>query len=278
MNPDPPMQNGIHFISGLPRAGSTLLAALLRQNPRFHAGMTSVVGSLYLALLGEMSGRNEFAVFIDNRRRHALLSSLFEAHYRDIHPTKLVFDTNRLWCSKLSGLAQLFPAARVICCVRHMSWIIDSVERLVQRNPFEPSKIFNFDPSGTVYSRAEGVAGANGFVGFAYNALKEAFFGAESGRLILIQYDSLTRQPKETLQKLYDALGEPSFEHDFENVVYEDAAEFDARLGTPGLHVVGRRVQASERPTVLPPDLFRRYEGDNFWREPSLNINGVLVI
>jgi sulfotransferase len=30
------MQNGIHFISGLPRSGSTLLAAILRQNPRFH--------------------------------------------------------------------------------------------------------------------------------------------------------------------------------------------------------------------------------------------------
>jgi len=29
-----------HFISGLPRSGSTLLAALLRQNPRFHAAMT----------------------------------------------------------------------------------------------------------------------------------------------------------------------------------------------------------------------------------------------
>ena len=26
------MDNGIHFISGLPRSGSTLLAAILRQN------------------------------------------------------------------------------------------------------------------------------------------------------------------------------------------------------------------------------------------------------
>ncbi|MEG5055281.1 MULTISPECIES: sulfotransferase [unclassified Microcoleus] len=33
-----------HFISGLPRSGSTLLAALLRQNPRFHSAMTSPVG------------------------------------------------------------------------------------------------------------------------------------------------------------------------------------------------------------------------------------------
>jgi sulfotransferase len=272
------MQNGIHFISGLPRAGSTLLAALLRQNPRFHAGMTSPVGSLYLALLGEMSARNEFAVFLDERQRRDVLSSVFEACYRDIHPTKLVFDTNRAWCAKVAGLAELFPTARVICCVRQMSWIIDSVERMVQRNPFELSKIFNFDPTGTVYSRATGVAGTTGFVGFAYDALKEAFFGAEARRLILVQYDSLTRQPQDTLRKLYEALGEPCFEHDVENVVYEDAVEFDARLGTPGLHSVARRVQAIERATVLPPDLFRRYEGDNFWREPSLNINGVQVI
>ena len=46
------MQNGIHFISGLPRAGSTLLAALLRQNPRFHAGMTSPVGAIFNAKIG----------------------------------------------------------------------------------------------------------------------------------------------------------------------------------------------------------------------------------
>src|SRR3569832_2806671 len=39
-----------HFISGLPRSGSTLLAALLLQNPRFHAGMTSPVGTLFTGM------------------------------------------------------------------------------------------------------------------------------------------------------------------------------------------------------------------------------------
>jgi sulfotransferase len=272
------MQNGIHFISGLPRSGSTLLAALLRQNPRFHGGMTSALGSLYLSLLTEMSGRNEFSVFIDERQRRRILETLFEAYYHEISPTKVVFDTNRLWCAKLAGLAQLFPDARVICCVRHMSWIIDSVERLVQLNAFEPSKMFNFEPGGTVFGRADGVASGTGFVGFAYNALKEAFFGAEARRLVLVQYDNLTRRPIETLRRLYEALDQPWFEHDIENVVYEEAAEFDARLGTPGLHRVAPKVRPSERATILPPDLFRRFEGDNFWRDPSLNVNGVLVI
>ena len=52
------MQHGIHFISGLPRSGSTLLAAILRQNPRFHAGMTSPVGAMYMALERSMSRQN----------------------------------------------------------------------------------------------------------------------------------------------------------------------------------------------------------------------------
>jgi len=225
-----------------------------------------------------MSGHNEFEVFIDDEDRRAILSAIFDAYYRDIHPAKLVFDTNRVWCGKIASLAQLFPAARVICMVRHMSWIIDSVERIVQRNAFEPSKMFNYDPSGTVYGRTDGIAGAGGFVGYAFNALKEAFFGAEARRLILIQYDSLTRQPEQTLRRLYEALGEPWFAHDFYNVVFDEGTEFDARLGTPGLHQIAREVRATERPTILPPDIFHRFEGDNFWREPSLNTHGVLVI
>jgi len=53
----------IHFISGLPRSGSTLLAALLRQNPRFQAGMSGPLAGLFGALLGQMSARTDYSVF-----------------------------------------------------------------------------------------------------------------------------------------------------------------------------------------------------------------------
>ncbi|MBD2040099.1 sulfotransferase, partial [Microcoleus sp. FACHB-672] len=52
----------IHFISGLPRSGSTLLSAILRQNPRFHAGMTSPVGALVERMLEAMSENNEYSI------------------------------------------------------------------------------------------------------------------------------------------------------------------------------------------------------------------------
>jgi sulfotransferase len=56
------------------------------------------------------------------------------------------------------------------------------------------------------------------------------------------------------LDFIYDALGLPRFDDDFENVVYEDGGEFDARLGVPGLHLVRGKVKFVDRPTVLPPD------------------------
>jgi sulfotransferase len=271
------MQNGLHFISGLPRSGSTLLAAILRQNPRFHAGMSSPVGSLFMALQGAMSRRNEAAVFIDEAQKRELLKGLFDNYYHSIHPRQLVFDTNRAWCSKLPTLVRLFPDAKVVCCVRHVPWIMDSIERLIRENAFELSGIFGFEPLNTVYTRVNRLASSDGLVGLAIDALREAFWGENSGRLILVGYEALTRNPGESLRRLYEFLGEPWFEHDFDNVEYE-ANDFDLALGTPNLHKVRQKVQWIERATVLPPELFNRFANDAFWAYPELNTNGVKVI
>ncbi len=264
------MQNGIHFISGMPRAGSTLLAALLRQNPRFHAGMTSPVGAIFNAMLGATSARNEGAVFIEDGQRQRLLRACFEAYYADIHPTRLVFDTNRQWTTKLPALTRLFPAAKVICCVRNPAWVLDSIEGLIRRNAFELSGIFNYEPGGTVYSRIEGLGKGDGMAGFAWNALREAVYGPHADRLLLVRYETLAAQPVAALTAIYDFINEPLFAHDPNHIEpCYDMIEFDMRLGTPGLHAVGPAVRPPERKTVLPPDLFTRYASDAFWEDPA---------
>lgn len=265
-----------HFISGLPRSGSTLLSALLRQNPKFEAGMSGPVAGLLGTMLGEMSGRNEFSVFIDDAQRQRVLKGVVENYYAD-RPQEVIFDTSRAWCARMNVLAELFPASRVIACVRHMPWVIDSIERLIQKNTFQPSSIFNFTVGGTVYSRADGVAGGDGMVGYAYNALKEAFFGPHAGKLMLVQYETLVTDPARALSAIYDFIGEPAFAHDFEHVEY-DAEAFDKKAGTPGLHTVRPKVGAIERKTILPPDVFKRFENDAFWRNPELNAHGVRIV
>lgn len=268
----------LHFISGLPRSGSTLLSALLKQNPRFHAGMTSPLGDMVSALVAEMSGKNDFSVVITDEQRLAILRGVFQNFYASFHGTEVVFDTGRVWCSKMPLLATLFPGSKVIACVREMPWVLDSVERLIRKQPLNANKMFHFNPNGTVYSRTEALIDVNGMVGFSFQATKDAFYGQYApGRLLLLSYESLTRDPKVALQAVYKFIGEPWFEHDFEHIEYH-ADEFDARLGLPGLHTVKSKVSAPKRESVLPPELFKRFANDSFWLDPKNNIRKVPII
>jgi sulfotransferase len=267
----------LHFISGLPRAGSTLVAAILRQNPKFHAAMSSPLGFLYLSMLEAVSEKNESALFIPREKKPELLRSIFEVYYKEKFAAgQIVFDTSRLWCAKLAGLTQLFPQSRVFCSVRNLAWILDSLERHIRKNPFELSKIFDLERSDTLDSRIEFVLRGVNLVGFAWNALREAFFGEQADRLVLIQYESLVRDPEKVMNQFYDLLGEPRFRHDFDNLSY-DEPEFDARLGMPGLHKVKAKVHHEPRGTILPPDIFKRYENWAFWTDPSFNTRNVTI-
>ena len=265
-----------HFISGLPRSGSTLLGAILSQNPRFHASMSSPVAGVIGTLLEELSARNEFSVFFDDAARKRVLRGVFESFYADCDKA-VIFDTNRAWCARMPALADLFPESRVIACVRELPWIIDSLERVIAENAFSPSSIFGFKAGGTVYTRASAVAGSDGMVGYAYDAVKQAFYGEQADRLLLVQYETLTSDPARTLKAIYDFIGEPGFTHDFGRVAFDDRG-FDARAGTPGLHRVRPRVAASTRASILPPDLFKRFENDAFWRNPQLNTRNVRIV
>jgi sulfotransferase len=256
-----------HFISGLPRSGSTLLSALLLQNPRFHAGMTSPVGSLFSSMLGQFSAGSEFGPVITQEQRKRLLTGLFSNYYAEQTGKDIVFDTNRQWCAKLPALMDLFPQAKVIACVRNVAWVMDSIERLYRANPYENTKLFGDDVErNTVYSRVETLAQRNRLVGFPWAALKDAYYGQHAKSLLLVEYDLLATTPEKVLRLVYDFLGEPWFEHDFEHIEY-DAPEFDQALGLKGLHKVRPRVGVEARRTILPPDLFEQYADLNFWKD-----------
>lgn len=114
-------------------------------------------------------------------------------------------------------------------------------------------------------------------VGYAWSALREAMCGEQSDRLLLVTYETLISQPQRALEAIYHFIGETPFRHDFDNIEF-DVAEFDRRLGTPGLHAVGRRVEPWPRRMVLPADIVRKYENDSFWRDPVRNPNKVPVV
>jgi len=267
-----------HFISGLPRSGSTLLSAILRQNPRFHAGMTSPVGTLFNTVLGNISAGSEFGPVINTQQRRNLLRGLFASYYLDKPEAEIIFDTNRLWCSKLPALLDLFPEAKIIACVRNVAWIMDSIERKFRENPYENTRLFSDEVErNNVYSRIETLAQRNRLVGFPYSVLKEAFYGEQAASMLLVDYELLSNAPAKVLSLIYQFLGEESYPHDFNEIEY-DAPDFDTALGVAGLHRIRRRVSYEPRPTLLPPDLFQQYNNMSFWLDQSNSKASVIAV
>lgn len=257
------------FISGLPRSGTTLLAGILRQNPRFSADMMSPLAPLTDGIINQCRAGSELGPLIDREQRKRLVRGLFTSYYADKQEKEIIFDNNRAWTGRLSLLRDLFPDTKVVCCVRHVGWILDSLERQYRADPYEQTRLFaNDGDRGTVYSRVKSLASPARLVGFAYQSLKEGFYGDLSESLILLDYEHLSRAPHQAMSSLYSALGQPLFDHDFDNVNYQ-ATVFDSNLGVPGLHKVKPKVAYEERPSVLPPDLFSEYENAAFWLNPA---------
>ena len=266
-----------HFISGLPRSGSTLLSALLRQNPRFHAGVTSPVASLVSSLLDQVSVGSEWAPQVDVDRRRTLLRGIFDSYYAGV-TNEVIFDTNRSWTAKLPVLLDLFPAAKIVACVRNVAWIMDSIERLYQANPYENTRLYSNDGErSSVYSRVEALAQRNRMVGLAFSALKEAYYGANGRSMLVVEYDLLTQRPAEVVPLIYKFLGEEPFAHDYDNLQFDTPA-YDEGLGLKGLHKVRERVSFERRETILPPDLFDQYARLSFWRDTEFGRTNVLMV
>lgn len=203
---------------------------------------------------------------VNEEQRKRFLRGLFDSYYAD-HPQPVIFDTNRARTAKLPALMQLFPQAKMICLVRDVSWIMDSMERQFRQNPFEYTRLFgNPGERSTVYTRVETLASANRLVGYPWHALREACYSDFADRIVIVEYDLMIQRPQEVFKLLYQFLEEELFDHDFDKVDY-DAPEFDAQLGLRGLHRVHNKVTPRPRDTILPPDLFERYSKLSFWRD-----------
>ena len=256
-----------HFLTGLPRSGSTLLASILSQNPRFHASIQSPVGQVVTDALHGMGPRNEAGSFFHGDQRERMLRGLVEGYYSDLEGEKaVVFDNNRRWTANISLMTRLYPDAFFLACVRDPRAIVDSFERLFQAHPTDLSVIYGGVSNTTAYSRTSELMKAGGVVSFALESLKSAFYGALRNRLLVIEYDNLARFPAAVLDDIYNVLGEEKFNHNFENIeAIAGSAAFDAEISTPGLHDLKSAVLYEPRNSILPPDILSALPLP-FWR------------
>lgn len=251
-----------YFISGLPRSGSTLLSAILKQNPRFHAGISGPLLSHVRSAIetGNTSQKSEY----DPIRTRRIVDATVNAFYAD-NPKEVIFDTNRLWTNLLPQLNDLYPYTKVICCVRDINWIIDSFERMHQKNPYSISTVYPANVDMNVYTRTASIMGDGGVVKLPYDSLKSGMTGQFKNMLMFVEYELLTKNPEGMMKSLYEFIGQPYYQHDFNNVE-ESYDEYDRDIKMEGLHKTRKKVEFIPRQFILPPDILNQYANLEVWR------------
>ena len=262
-----PTRRAFHFISGLPRAGSTLTAAILRQNPRFHAGMSSPVASLFDGVIAQVSAGTELSTMVNEAQRGRILRGLFDSYYADLDQP-VIFDTNRAWTAQAAGADAAVP--------RRQGDLLRARRRLgdgLARAAVPQQRVRAHRGCSTI--RPSAPPSTPGSRRWRMPTAWSASPGTRCARPATRNSPSACccsnttcspARPGDVFKLIYEFLGEAPFEHDFTKVEY-DAPEFDAQLGMDGLHRVRAQVKPQSRKTILPPDLFKRYAQLSFWRD-----------
>ena len=110
-----------------------------------------------------------------------------------------------------------------------------------------------------------GMQNFTGYVSHPLGSVRQSMFCNEVDQICYIEYDTLVKNPRSALQQIYDFLGEPWFEHDFDSV--EDSYdEYDQQAKIDGLHTVRKKIEFKQRKSILPGELWEYYSQKSFWK------------
>jgi sulfotransferase len=126
-------------VTGLPRAGSTLLCQLLAQHPEVHCeGHSSPLCNTLLGIRRLISDDTFFLSQFDSsfEASYAHLASAMQGFLRgwnhDVQK-KSVVDKNRAWLHAVELLLSIEPDAQLVVCLRELGQIYGSIEAQHQR-------------------------------------------------------------------------------------------------------------------------------------------------
>ena len=269
------------FMAGLPRAGSTLLSALLNQNPQIHATANSPVLTLMSSIEQFLKQDEMFNADPRPDSAHSVIAKVIQGYHSDVSKP-IVIDKNRGWVSHVDFIRHyLNIEPKIICPVRNMDEVLASFIAMHRRNGMVSSTgRLNFIDTQLVQQgialtddeRCKFLAG-QGIVGSSYSNLRDALAAGHDKYVHLVEYDDLVNSPQETLNRVYDFLELDRFEHDFTSVS-NTRQERDAEVhGFKDMHHVRKIVGKTsiEPKDILSEEILANCKGAEFWRDLEPN-------
>ena len=258
-----------YFDCGLPRSGSTLLTALLNQNPQIHAGTLSPVFEVMYYTNDRLQGEQAQA-FPKPEVFRRMVSNVITEYYSD-RDEEVIVDKCRAWPAHIDMIKEyITPDPKIICTVRHPLDILASFITLFHKDGglnFIDKAMLKQGMFITDDARCHFMMNPGGIVWESMNALATAFRQNQTQYIHFIQYDDLVSDPKRVMQGIHSYLRLKPFEYDFENIVQKDREKDKEVYGLPTMHEVRQKVEKKSKhySEVLSEEVINKYKNMDFW-------------
>ena len=218
------------MLSGLPRTGSTLLSAILYQNPKIHAegnsGLCQLMWDLEVSCKHNC-GQQLTATGRMPKTMYDVVSALPNLYYKDVKKS-IIIDKCRSWTmpENVRILREYFSQkVKIIVMIRKIEDILKSFLKLYKKNNLLENE-YDFI-NKYLESGSEPIM--RSFSGILY--AKEC----KTDEFIFINYDDLVNETSNTIKKIYDFCEWEYYNHDFNNIINE-FPEDDEFYGLKGFH------------------------------------------
>lgn len=237
-------------LSGLPRSGSTLLSALLSQNPLIHAEGNSAVCQLMWDLQQSCLNTSKEQLKANGREKTtvaALLSQIPNLYYHNLSGTeKIVVDKCRSWTIQANiALLEKYidKNYKIIILERSVTDVVKSFMKLYKANGAGAS--CNDLAEKLLVPNSEPIMRSIAGINWAKKNNQRNHF-------LFVQYEDLVNRTEETINKIYAFCNWTPFSHNYEKVVCK-YPENDEVYGLKGMHKVHGKVEKRDNPVVLSP-------------------------
>lgn len=243
-------------LSGLPRTGSTLLSALLSQNPAIHSEGNSAVCQLMWEMCQSVTNCKE--QLQANNKEHLVqpfIANIPHFYYQNI-PETIVVDKCRSWTHEPNlRLAKICidPNMKVIVLERPIIEIVESFARLYEKSGFKGQELQDkiaklLEPKSEPIMRS-------------IQGIQSAKRNNDNRTFLFVQYNDFVTDPAKTIQRIYEFCGWQPFSHDFNNVICKYPENDDA-YELKGQHDIRAKISAesSKKPVLINKEIIDKCE------------------
>jgi sulfotransferase len=248
------------FLTGLPRSGSTVLAALLNQHPDVYVTPTSPMLDQLISNQNiwhnlQTVKANPVPVQLDNVTRN-LINAMWKHR-----PEPIIIDKNRGWNKNMPASEILFgEKIKTVVTVRDLPSIMSSWLKLLRNNPGN-----YLDRSLTEQHKQ--VNDENRMLELWNNMVRDCMEGLvqvkkDAGdRIMLVSYDDFISHGEQTLSLITNFLGLDSYKYNINDISNQSKDDDLSAWGLNGMHTIRTQLQRADNDPkqILGQSLFNRF-------------------